>query len=117
MEAFKIRISNLFEKFILCDFAILKFKSNIEQVIFVLDSAKKISPEVITKFIQDYILSAQLICETHYELSYVLPDKGKERKGMLRQLFENLERNKVKLQCKSFGLQDTTLEEVSRGNA
>lgn len=101
----------------MCDFAILKSKSNIEQVIFVLDSAKKISPEVITKFIQDYIPSAQLICETHYELSYVLPDKGKERKGMLRQLFENLERNKVKLQCKSFGLQDTTLEEVSRGNA
>ena len=82
-------------------------------ILFVfLETKNKVSAEFITKFIHDYIPTAQLICETSYELSYILPDKGKERKGMLKKLFENLERSKNKLQCESFGLQDTTLEEV-----
>lgn len=76
------------------------------------DALNKISTEAITKFIKGFIPSAQKICETQYELSYILPDKGKERKGMLRKLFEGLEENKQQLGCKSFGLQDTTLEEV-----
>ena len=69
------------------------------------------SPEEILKYIQNFVPTAQLICETQHELSFILPDKGL-KKGMLRKLFENLEKDKVLLGSKSFGLNDTTLEEV-----
>jgi len=54
-----------------------------------------------------------MICETKYEVSYVLPDKGKSNKDVLRDLFNNLDKMRGDLGIKSFGLQDTTLEEVS----
>ena len=53
-----------------------------------------------------------MICETKYEVSYILPDKGKGKKDVLKDLFASLEERKEELGIKSFGLQDTTLEEV-----
>ncbi|XP_065646706.1 phospholipid-transporting ATPase ABCA1 isoform X2 [Hydra vulgaris] len=66
----------------------------------------------LTSFIKKSIPTAQLLCETPYEISYILPDKGKDKKGKLRNLIERLEDNKELLGCSSFGLHDTTLEEV-----
>lgn len=65
----------------------------------------------ITTYIRGFVPSAQLICETQHEFSYILPKKN-SRKGALKNLFASLEANKESLACHSFGLSDTTLEEV-----
>ena len=65
----------------------------------------------ITAYIKGFIPSAQLICETQHEFSYILPKKNSQ-KGALKKLFASLEANKESLACQSFGLTDTTLEEV-----
>ena len=69
--------------------------------------------KAITTFIQNYIPNALLISETQHELSYILPDKGKEKKSMLGNLFAKLEEEKDRLSFLSYGLLDTTLEEVN----
>ena len=66
----------------------------------------------VTSFIKSIMPSAQLLCETAYEVSYILPDKGKDKKGRLKKLIKRLEQRKEELGCSSFGLHDTTLEEV-----
>lgn len=68
-------------------------------------------PHEITKYIRGYVPSAQLICETHHELSYILP-KGSSQNVSFKSLFSSLEENKIKLGCSGFGLTDTSLEEV-----
>ena len=65
----------------------------------------------ITTYIRGFVPSAQLICETQHEFSYILPKKNSQ-KGALKKLFASLEANKESLGCQSFGLTDTTLEEV-----
>ncbi|XP_066919865.1 ATP-binding cassette sub-family A member 2-like [Clytia hemisphaerica] len=72
----------------------------------------RVAANSITKFIKAYASNAQMICETKYEVSYILPDKGKGKKDVLKDLFASLEERKEELGIKSFGLQDTTLEEV-----
>ena len=56
--------------------------------------------------------SAQLICETRHELSYILP-KNNSQNASFKSLFASLEENKEKLGCSGFGLTDTSLEEVT----
>eukprot|EP00111_Clytia_hemisphaerica_P002239 TCONS_00006276-protein len=72
----------------------------------------RVAANSITKFIKAYASNTQMICETKYEVSYILPDKGKGKKDVLKDLFASLEERKEELGIKSFGLQDTTLEEV-----
>ena len=72
----------------------------------------RVSSSQTTKFIKAYVPNAQLVCETKYEVSYILPDKGKSNKEILKGLFSSLQERKKELGFDSFGLQDTTLEEV-----
>lgn len=68
-------------------------------------------PREITTYIRGFVPSAQLICETRHELSYILPKK-QSQKTSFKSLFASLEENKEKLGCSGFGLTDTSLEEV-----
>ena len=68
-------------------------------------------PQEITEYIRGYVPSAQLICETLHELSYILP-KNSSQNASFKNLFASLEENKEKLGCSGFGLTDTSLEEV-----
>ena len=65
----------------------------------------------ITAYIRGFVPTAQLICHTQYELSYILPKKCTVNVSF-KNLFESLEANKDQLGSQSFGLTDTTMEEV-----
>eukprot|EP00794_Sanderia_malayensis_P015936 gene15936-17537_t len=69
------------------------------------------TPKEITAYIRGFVPSAQLICQTQHELSYILPKKDTPE-GAFKSLFDSLEANKNRIGCQSSGLTDTTLEEV-----
>ncbi|XP_071800403.1 phospholipid-transporting ATPase ABCA1-like isoform X2 [Asterias amurensis] len=66
---------------------------------------------VVTRFIQSYIPGASLCENLGKELSYILPQAATQG-GTLEFLFRELEMFKDQLYINSFGISDTTLEEV-----
>ncbi|XP_042333673.1 ATP-binding cassette sub-family A member 2 isoform X2 [Sceloporus undulatus] len=65
----------------------------------------------VTQFIKKYVASCLLISNTNTELSYILPSEA-VKKGCFERLFQHLEHSLDDLELTSFGLMDTTLEEV-----
>ncbi|XP_063792321.1 ATP-binding cassette sub-family A member 2 [Pseudophryne corroboree] len=65
----------------------------------------------VSQFIKKYVASCLLVSDTNTELSYILPSES-VRKGCFERLFQHLEQNLSDLDLTSFGLMDTTLEEV-----
>ena len=69
-----------------------------------------------TKFIQKYVPNARLLEQIGSEVIYVLPTDDPAVVKKFEQLFAVLDRYMAKLKIKSYGLSDTTLEEVMHGN-
>ena len=67
-----------------------------------------------TKFIQKYVPNARLLEQIGSEVIYVLPTDDPTVVKKFEQLFTVLDRYMAKLKIKSYGLSDTTLEEVGR---
>ena len=65
----------------------------------------------VTAFIQKYVLTAYLKSENRRELHYILPYE-EARKGNFEKLFDALESGQDELYISSFGVADSTLEEV-----
>ena len=65
----------------------------------------------VTSFIKSYLPTAQLVENIGSELTYVLPTEM-AREGRFQDLFEELDKNLDKLHLGSYGVSDTTLEEV-----
>ena len=64
----------------------------------------------ITQFVQRYIVSAQLLEHIGNELTYILPT-GNSIKDF-ETLFRALDNKMTQLQIRTYGLSDTTLEEI-----
>uniref|UniRef100_A0A8C2BLM6 ATP-binding cassette sub-family A member 2 n=1 Tax=Cyprinus carpio TaxID=7962 RepID=A0A8C2BLM6_CYPCA len=65
----------------------------------------------VTQFIRQYLASCLLVSDSNTELSYVLPSEA-VKKGCFERLFQALEQSLDSLALTSFGVMDTTLEEV-----
>ncbi|XP_077823053.1 ATP-binding cassette sub-family A member 2 isoform X3 [Macaca mulatta] len=65
----------------------------------------------VSQFIRKHVASCLLVSDTSTELSYILPSEA-AKKGAFERLFQHLERSLDALHLSSFGLMDTTLEEV-----
>ncbi|XP_058380535.1 ATP-binding cassette sub-family A member 2 isoform X4 [Diceros bicornis minor] len=65
----------------------------------------------VSQFIRKHVASCLLVSDTSTELSYILPSEA-ARKGAFERLFQHLEHSLDALHLSSFGLMDTTLEEV-----
>ncbi|KAM4578194.1 ATP-binding cassette sub-family A member 2 isoform 1-T1 [Fundulus diaphanus] len=65
----------------------------------------------VTQFIQQFVASCLLVSDSNTELSYVLPSES-VKKGCFERLFQALEQSLASLALTSFGVMDTTLEEV-----
>jgi len=68
----------------------------------------------LTKFIQKYIPNARLVEEIGSDIVFVLPIEGSKEHSMkqFENLFNELDNNLNKLQISTYGLSDTTLEEI-----
>ncbi|XP_055516314.1 ATP-binding cassette sub-family A member 2 [Leucoraja erinacea] len=83
------------------------------------DSGQDCSPSLhsacleskVTQFIKKYVVSTILMMDTNTEISYILPSEA-VKKGCFERLFQALDLNLEDLNLTSFGLMDTTLEEV-----
>lgn len=75
------------------------------------DTEVHCSESLVTSFFKSYIPSAQLVENVGSELTYVLPAEM-AREGRFQDLFEDLDKNLDKLHIGSYGVSDTTLEEV-----
>ncbi|XP_039714844.1 ATP-binding cassette sub-family A member 2 isoform X2 [Pteropus medius] len=65
----------------------------------------------VSQFIRKHVASCLLVSDTSTELSYILPSEA-AKKGAFERLFQHLECSLDTLHLSSFGLMDTTLEEV-----
>jgi energy-coupling factor transporter ATP-binding protein EcfA2 len=65
-----------------------------------------------TKFVQKYVPNARLLEQIGSEIIYVLPTDDQNVVKKFEHLFTELDRYMAKLKIKSYGLSDTTLEEV-----
>ncbi|KAM5330692.1 ATP-binding cassette sub-family A member 2 isoform 2-T2 [Glossophaga mutica] len=65
----------------------------------------------VSQFIRKHVASGLLVSDTSTELSYILPSEA-AKKGAFERLFQHLECSLDSLHLSSFGLMDTTLEEV-----
>ncbi|XP_069922915.1 ATP-binding cassette sub-family A member 2 isoform X2 [Oryctolagus cuniculus] len=65
----------------------------------------------VSQFIRKHVASCLLVSDTSTELSYILPSEA-TKKGAFQRLFQSLECSLDALHLSSFGLMDTTLEEV-----
>ncbi|XP_015259030.1 PREDICTED: ATP-binding cassette sub-family A member 2-like [Cyprinodon variegatus] len=65
----------------------------------------------VTRFIQQFVASCLLVSDSNTELSYILPSES-VKKGCFERLFQALEQSLASLALTSFGVMDTTLEEV-----
>uniref|UniRef100_A0A4W4HDR5 ATP-binding cassette sub-family A member 2 n=1 Tax=Electrophorus electricus TaxID=8005 RepID=A0A4W4HDR5_ELEEL len=65
----------------------------------------------VTQFIRQYVASCLLVSDSNTELSYILPSEA-VKKGCFERLFQALEQSLDNLALTSFGVMDTTLEEV-----
>ena len=68
--------------------------------------------EQVSRFITSHVSAAQLKQDTQQVFVYVLPDTCVKR-GAFQKFFSALEKEKEDLGIDSYGLTDTTLEEVS----
>ncbi|GCC24766.1 hypothetical protein chiPu_0003168 [Chiloscyllium punctatum] len=83
------------------------------------DSGQDLSPSSgsscletkVSQFIKKYVMSTILVSDTNTEISYILPSEA-VKKGCFERLFQALDLNLEELNLTSFGLMDTTLEEV-----
>jgi len=69
------------------------------------------SEETVTSFIAGHVQSAYLKAETNHELHYILPF-DEARKGGFEKLFVALDAALGDLNVASYGVADTSLEEV-----
>ena len=69
----------------------------------------------ITKFIQKHIPTASLVEEIGSDVVFILPtkDSGDSSMKQFEHLFNELDKNLSRLNIATYGLSDTTLEEVS----
>lgn len=65
----------------------------------------------VTSFITTHVKTAYLKCESKHELHYIVPFE-EVKKGNAEHLFQALESFLNSLHISSFGVMDTTLEEV-----
>ncbi|XP_053182105.1 ATP-binding cassette sub-family A member 2 isoform X5 [Scomber japonicus] len=65
----------------------------------------------VTQFIRQFVASCLLVSDSNTELSYILPSEA-VKKGCFERLFQALEQSLDSLALTSFGVMDTTLEEV-----
>ena len=68
----------------------------------------------LTKFIQKYIPNSRLVEEIGSDIVFILPIEGSKEHSMkqFENLFHDLDRNLNRLKIATYGLSDTTLEEV-----
>lgn len=69
----------------------------------------------LTAFIKSYVAQAELVESVGTEMTYVLPT-GESYGSKFENLFEALNQNLERFSISSFGISDTTLEEVSMNN-
>lgn len=69
------------------------------------------SVKKVTSFIQKFVPEAKLVEDNMTELCYQMPDEAAHR-GDFEQLFRELEDMHGQLGLSSFGISDTSLEEV-----
>lgn len=69
------------------------------------------SESSVTSFIKKHIPSALLVEHVGSELTYVLPTEA-AKQGKFQDMFEDLDRNLHRLRVGTYGVSDTTLEEV-----
>ncbi|XP_054718877.1 phospholipid-transporting ATPase ABCA7-like [Uloborus diversus] len=65
----------------------------------------------VTKFILNYVPEAKLVEDVGSEVSYLIPPSS-QRSGELQRLFKALDVNLEELHISSYGISDTSLEEV-----
>ena len=65
----------------------------------------------MTSFVQRYVSAAYLKAETSHELHYILPFE-EAKKGGFEKLFKSFDENLDALSIGSYGVVDTSLEEV-----
>jgi len=65
----------------------------------------------VTSFIQKFVPESKLVEDNMTELCYQLPDEA-ARRGDFERLFQKLEHKHIELGLSSFGISDTSLEEV-----
>ena len=65
----------------------------------------------VTEFIQKYVSTSYLKSESNREIQYILPFE-EAKKGNFEKLFDALDANLDQLHVSSYGVMDTTLEEV-----
>ena len=70
----------------------------------------------MTKFIQRHIPTASLVEEIGSDIVFILPTKDSEENPMkqFEILFKELDKNLAQLNIATYGLSDTTLEEVGQ---
>ena len=76
------------------------------------DTEMHCSEAAVTSFIKSFIPRAQLVEHIGSDMTYVLPAEA-AREGRFQDLFEELDKNLGKLHIGTYGVSDTTLEEVS----
>ena len=69
------------------------------------------SVKKVTAFIKKYVGDARLVEDNMTEMCFQLPDEA-AKQGMFERLFLELERKHKDLGISSFGISDTSLEEV-----
>ncbi len=65
----------------------------------------------VTSFLTRYVSTAYLKFESSQELHYILPFE-EARKGSFERLFHHLDESLAELELSSYGVMDTSLEEV-----
>ena len=66
----------------------------------------------LTKFIQMYLENSKLLEHIGSELTYILPVRAKNSMQAFETLFQALDTKMAQLQIRSYGMSDTTLEEI-----
>ena len=77
-----------------------------------MDYGQNFAIDEISKFIFSLVPSAKLHEDSGCEITYVMPSAARMR-GEYSNLFQNLEENMINYGIGSYGISDTTLEEVS----
>jgi hypothetical protein len=77
------------------------------------DSDVYCSENTVSTFIKKHIATAQLVEHVGSELTYVLPTEA-AKEGKFQDMFDDLDKNLGRLHVGSYGISDTTLEEVQK---
>lgn len=76
-----------------------------------MDAPSDFDVNQVSRFINGYITDAKLAESYGNEVTFVLPQES-ARSGVFYNFFSSLDRHLKNLKIKSYGLSDTTLEEV-----